>query len=88
MSEYKKIENAKAELTCTLEGDDWKKAQETAFRKLAAKVEIKGFRKGQAPRHLTEKYVNHNEVLLDAAEALAQDYDRDRLRRIPRRCRI
>jgi len=73
MSEYKKIENAKAELTCTLEGDDWKKAQETAFRKLAAKVEIKGFRKGQAPRHLTEKYVNHNEVLLDAAEALAQD---------------
>lgn len=73
MSEYKKIENAKAELTCTLEGEDWKKAQEAAFRKLAAKVEIKGFRKGQAPRHLTEKYVNHNEVLLDAAEALAQD---------------
>lgn len=73
MSEYKKIENAKAELTCTLEGEEWKKAQETAFRKLAAKVEIKGFRKGQAPRHLTEKYVNHNEVLLDAAEALAQE---------------
>ncbi len=56
-----------------MEGEDWKKAQEAAFRKLAAKVEIKGFRKGQAPRHLTEKYVNHNEVLLDAAEALAQD---------------
>ena len=73
MSEYKKIENAKAELTCTLEGEEWKKAQETAFRKLAAKVEIKGFRKGQAPKHLAEKYVNHNEVLLDAAEALAQD---------------
>ena len=73
MSEYRKIENAKAELICTLDQEEWKKAQETAFRKLAAKVEIKGFRKGQAPRHLAEKYVNHNEVLLDAAEALAQE---------------
>ncbi len=72
MSEYKKIESGKAELTCTLEGDAWNKAKEAAFRKLAAKVEIKGFRKGQAPKHLAEKYINHNEVLLDAAEALAQ----------------
>ena len=72
MSEYKKIENAKAELTCTLDGDAWAKAKEAAFKKLAAKVEIKGFRKGQAPKHLAEKYINHNEVLIDAAEALAQ----------------
>ena len=72
MSEYKKIENAKAELTCTLDGDAWAKAKEAAFKKLAAKVEIKGFRKGQAPKHLAEKYINHSEVLIDAAEALAQ----------------
>ena len=73
MSEYKKIENAKAELTCTLEGDSWKKAKDSSFRKLASKVEIKGFRKGQAPKNLVEKYISNNEVLLDAAEALAQD---------------
>ncbi|MBQ2657342.1 MAG: trigger factor [Erysipelotrichaceae bacterium] len=73
MSEYKKIENAKAELTCTLEGDSWKKAKDSAFRKLASKVEIKGFRKGQAPKNLVEKYISNNEVLLDAAEALAQE---------------
>ena len=73
MSEYKKIENAKAELTCTLEGDSWNKAKASAFRKLASKVEIKGFRKGQAPKNLVEKYISNNEVLLDAAEALAQD---------------
>ena len=72
MSEYKKTESAKAELTCTLEGEAWEKAKEAAFRKLASKVEIKGFRKGQAPKHLAEKYISHNEVLLDAAEALAQ----------------
>ena len=58
MSEYKKIENAKAELVCTLEGDDWKKAIESSFKKLAAKVEVKGFRKGQAPKNLVEKYVD------------------------------
>ncbi|MBR2533450.1 MAG: trigger factor [Erysipelotrichaceae bacterium] len=73
MSEYKKIENAKAELTCTLEGENWEKAKFSAFRKLASKVEIKGFRKGQAPKNLVEKYISNNEVLLDAAEALAQE---------------
>ena len=72
MSEYKKIENAKAELKCTLEGEEWEKAKKTAFRKLANKVEIKGFRKGQAPKNLVSKYISNNEVLLDAAEALAQ----------------
>ena len=72
MSEYKKIENAKAEMTVTLDGEKWKNAIESAFRKLAAKVEVKGFRKGQAPKHLVEKYISHNETLLDAAESLAQ----------------
>ena len=72
MSEYRKIENAKAELKCTLDGEKWAEAQKTCFKKLAAKVEVKGFRKGQAPKNLVEKYVSHNEVLLDAAESLAQ----------------
>jgi len=72
MSEYKKIENAKAELTVTLDGENWKNAIDSAFRKLAKKVEVKGFRKGQAPKHLVEKYISHNETLLDAAESLAQ----------------
>jgi len=72
MSEYKKVENAKAELTCTLEGEEWKKAKDHAFNKQLAKVEIKGFRKGQAPRNLAAKYISSQGVLLDAAEALAQ----------------
>lgn len=73
MSDYKKIENAKAELKCTLEGDKWADAQKASFKKLAAKVEVKGFRKGQAPKNLVEKYVSHQEVLLEAAESLAQE---------------
>ena len=73
MSEYKKIENAKAELKCTLDGEKWAEAQKTSFKKLAAKVEVKGFRKGQAPKNLVEKYVSHQEVLIEAAESLAQE---------------
>lgn len=73
MSEYKKIESSKAELKCTLEGEKWAQAQKTSFKKLAAKVEVKGFRKGQAPKNLVEKYISHQEVLLEAAESLAQE---------------
>ena len=73
MSEYKKIESTKAELKCTLDGEKWVEAQKASFKKLSAKVEIKGFRKGQAPKNLVEKYVPHQEVLLEAAESLAQE---------------
>lgn len=73
MSEYKKIESGKAEITCTLEGDSWKTAKEKAYKKVAGKVEIRGFRKGQAPKNLLDKYINHNEVLIEAAESLAQN---------------
>ena len=73
MSEYKKVENSKVELKCTLEGEKWTNAQKASFKKLAAKVEVKGFRKGQAPKNLVEKYVPHQEVLLEAAESLAQE---------------
>ncbi len=72
MSEYKKVENAKAEITCTIDAEEWAKAQEKAFNKAAKRVEIKGFRKGQAPKHLVEKAINPNSILLDAVEALAQ----------------
>lgn len=73
MSEYKKIESGKAELTVTLEGDNWAQAKKKAYNKVASKVEIKGFRKGQAPKNMLDKYINNNEVLIEAAEMLAQN---------------
>ena len=45
MAEYKKIESGKAELTVTLEGDNWQEAKKKAYKKVASKIEIKGFRK-------------------------------------------
>ena len=72
MAEYKKIENAKAELTSVLEGEAWETAKKDAFKKIAKNIEVKGFRKGQAPQGIVSKYVNPGEVLLNAAESLAQ----------------
>lgn len=72
MSEYKKIENAKAEVLSVVEGNKWQDAQENAFKKLSKNVEVKGFRKGQAPAHLIRQKLSEANILLEAAESLAQ----------------
>lgn len=72
MSEYKKVENAKAELTTSVEGEIWEQAQKTAFKKLSKNVEIRGFRKGQAPAKLVRQQLSEGRILLEAAEELAQ----------------
>lgn len=72
MSEFNKIENAKAELLTTIKGKKWTEAQSKAFKKLAKNIEVKGFRKGQAPANLVKQQLSENRVLLEAAEMLAQ----------------
>ena len=65
-----KLEHSHVEVVCTVDKENWKKAQDKAFNKLAAKVEIKGFRKGKAPANLVKERVNHAQVLSDAVDAL------------------
>ena len=73
MSEVKKIENCKVELSTTVDGDKWKEAIKKAFKKLANNIEIKGFRKGQAPESVLKKHIVDEQVQYEAAQALAQD---------------
>lgn len=73
MSEVKKIENAKVELTCTVDGDKWKDAQKKAFKKLASNLEVKGFRKGQVPETIVKKHISLEQVEFEAAQDVAQD---------------
>lgn len=73
MSVLNKLENAKVEVKVTVEDNIWKEAQKKAFNKIAKNVEIKGFRKGQAPKHLLNKYINEQNVYLEAVEAVAQN---------------
>lgn len=73
---YEVKENCKAELTVTVDGQQWEDAKKKAFKKLAANVEIKGFRKGKAPlsavkRIVTDEYVN-SEAMQEYADAAFQ----------------
>lgn len=72
MSTLNKTKNAEVEVLCTLETEAWKAAQEKAFNKLAKNVEIKGFRKGQAPKSMVRQMINEQSILVEAAESMAQ----------------
>ena len=68
MSEFKKVENAKAELTVTCDGERWQKAQDKAFKKLARNLTVKGFRKGAAPVAIARKEISEGQILYTASE--------------------
>lgn len=73
MFDVKKIENAKIEVTCKIEGEEWKVELKKAFKKLASNVQIKGFRKGQAPESVLKKHISDEQVRFEAAQMIAQD---------------
>lgn len=73
MSEFNKIADGKVELKVTIDGDAWKQAQEKAFTKLAKDVEVKGFRKGQAPKHMLRQQIPSQRIILEAVDLVAQD---------------
>ena len=64
----KKIEKNELDIvvTVTVNGDEWKKAQNKEFNKRASKVAIKGFRPGKAPAHLIKASINQGDVINDA----------------------
>ncbi|MCR5230326.1 MAG: trigger factor [Solobacterium sp.] len=74
MSEWTLKEKSVGELVVTVEGDEWKKAVEKSFNKLAKKVQIDGFRKGAVPKKLLEKKVPVQERQIQAIEDNANDW--------------
>ena len=56
----------------TIEGDEWKNAQQKALVALAQNVTVKGFRKGKAPLAQAARYVNSKDVLDRAADKFVQ----------------
>ncbi|MEG2543400.1 MAG: trigger factor [Longicatena sp.] len=64
-------EKSTGELTTSISGDTWKDAQKKAFKKIAKKVNLPGFRPGQAPEALVKKQVNTQSVLMDAVDEVA-----------------
>ena len=56
LKESKKLEQANSyELVVTVDGETFEKALNTVYKKEVKKINIPGFRKGKAPRHIIEK---------------------------------
>ena len=68
----KLIEKGKSvyEVTVGLKGKKWTDAQEKAYLKLAKKVQVKGFRKGQAPINLAKSKINPGDMLDEAINSV------------------
>lgn len=72
-STWKLKEKSTGELLATVEGDTWKNAQKKAFKKLAKKVNLPGFRPGQAPEKLVRKHISSQNILFEAVDEVATD---------------
>ena len=59
-------------LTKVVEGSDWADARKKAFNSQKAKLNLKGFRKGQVPASVAKKMITDEYVNYLAANALAQ----------------
>lgn len=64
----KDLENFKVELEITVPAAELYKAYEAAFKKLSYRVNIPGFRKGKAPKHIVERNVGKEYMLNEAFE--------------------
>ena len=67
-----KLEKSKVEVICDLETAAWKETQQKAFAKLAANLEIKGFRKGKVPTDIAKKHIDSGSVFNEAINSSLQ----------------
>lgn len=63
-----KISPSRVKIAVSVEKELWDGAQEKAFKKVAAKVSVPGFRPGKAPRKLVEERINQETVWNNAIE--------------------
>lgn len=70
--EVKKLENSKVEVLCDVEPAKWKEYQEKAFKKLAANLELKGFRKGKVPEAMARKEIKQGQIFNEAVNLSLQ----------------
>ena len=65
-----KLEHSHTEVLVTVDEKSWKAAQDKAFNKLAANVEVDGFRKGKAPANLVKGKIDPMKVMDEAINSL------------------
>ncbi|MDD6370715.1 trigger factor [Galactobacillus timonensis] len=73
-TEWELKEKSTGTMTVTVDGEEWKKAVDKAFRKLGSKAEIKGFRKGQVPAKMLERIIPERERWIEAVNDNANEW--------------
>ncbi len=72
-----RIEGCQVALTVEIEPEEMSKAVEGAYRRLANRVTVPGFRKGKAPRAMLERHLGKETVDAEALDHLVPElYDR------------
>lgn len=61
------------EVSVKIEGADWEKAQDKAYKEASKKAHIDGFRPGHAPKKVFIKKYGEDNLLLDAADSVLED---------------
>ena len=61
------------EIDVTIEGKDWVKAQDVAFKRLQKDAKVDGFRKGKVPKEIFIKNYGMTKLLFEAAESCLQE---------------
>lgn len=61
-----KLENNRARLTIEVPADQFEKSLDKAFKEVVKKINVPGFRKGKAPRHMVERLYGREAFLEDA----------------------
>jgi len=64
------IEGSQVVLNVEVEDERLERSMERAYRKIASRANIPGFRKGKAPRHMIERFYGREAVLEEALEHL------------------
>ncbi len=73
MEEIMKENKNVHEITIKIEGSEWEKAKEDAFKEASKKAKIDGFRPGKAPKDVFLKKYGEENLWLDAADRVLQD---------------
>lgn len=66
-------EKSTGTLSVVVADEAWASAQEKAFNKLAKNVEVKGFRKGSAPKDLVRKQISDASIFNEAIDSIANE---------------
>lgn len=61
MSTWTLKEKSTGDMEVVIEGEEWKKAVDKAFNKIAKNLTVHGFRKGCAPKNIAEKQISMGE---------------------------